>query len=541
MFKPQQPLANLRRMMASMTASLLTMTLALGPSVNPAFASSAKPVTKQTASATATPIQHLVVIFQENVSFDHYFGTYPTAMNPKGEPKFKAASKTPTVNGLTNALLNNNPNLNPANGAGASNPFRLDRSQAVTPDQNHDYTAEQQAFDAGLMDLFPAFASSGGNEVLGYFDGNTVTALWNYAQSFAMSDNSYSTTFGPSTPGVINLVSGQTNGVTATLNGTGDEVAGGSDGSLTVIGDPDPIGDACSNPSRNQVTMGSKNIGDLLSAAGVTWGSFMGGFDLTVVNPNGTTGCSRSSANAVDGVTTKDYIPHHSFFNYHSSTSNPSHTRPASIAEIGNAGQANHQYDLHDFFTAAAADNLPAVSFLKAQAYQDGHAGYSDPLDEQTFLTNTINFLETLPTWSSTAVVIMYDDSDGWYDHQIGPIFNTSTGPADALTGPNACGTAATALPGLNPANTHALGRCGYGPRQPLLVVSPWARQNFVDHSVTDQTSIIRFVEDNWLSGQRIGQGSFDALANSITQMFNFSKIRNDGTLFLNPSTGEKE
>jgi len=537
MFEQQQPFANLRRVLAS----LLTMTIALGPSVTPAFASSAKPATRQAASATATPIQHLVVIFQENVSFDHYFGTYPNALNPKGEPKFKAASKTPTVNGLTNALLNNNPNLNPANGAGASNPFRLDRSQAVTPDQNHDYTAEQQAFDAGLMDLFPAFASSGGNEVLGYFDGNTVTGLWNYAQSFAMSDNSYSATFGPSTPGVINLVSGQTNGVTATLNGTGDEVAGGSDGSLTVIGDPDPIGDACSNPSRNQVTMGSKNIGDLLSAAGVTWGSFMGGFDLTIVNPNGTTGCSRSSANAVDGVATKDYIPHHSFFNYHSSTSNLSHTRPASIAEIGNAGQANHQYDLRDFFTAAAAGNLPAVSFLKAQAFQDGHAGYSDPLDEQTFLVNTINFLETLPTWSSTAVVIMYDDSDGWYDHQIGPIVNTSTGPADALTGPNACGTAATALPGLNPANAHALGRCGYGPRQPLLVVSPWARQNFVDHSVTDQTSIIRFVEDNWLGGQRIGQGSFDGIANSITQMFNFGKIRHDGTLFLNPNTGEKE
>src|SRR5713226_8091376 len=257
--------------------------------------------------ATTTPIKHLVVIFQENVSFDHYFGTYPVATNPAGEPPFHAAPNTPAVNGLTSALLNFNPNLNPANGAGASNPFRLDRSQAVTADQNHEYTAEQQAFDAGLMDLFPLDASSGGNEVMGYFDGNTVTGLWNYAQFFAMSDNSYSTTFGPSTPGLMNLVSGQTNGVTATLNGTGDEVIGGSDGSLTVTGDPDPIGDVCSNPTRNQVTMGSKNIGDLLSAAGVTWGSFMGGFDLTVVNANGTTGCSRSSANAVNGVATKDY------------------------------------------------------------------------------------------------------------------------------------------------------------------------------------------------------------------------------------------
>src|SRR3981081_1920844 len=129
------------------------MTMALGPSVTPAFASSAKPVTKQAASATATPIQHLVVIFQENVSFDHYFGTYPNALNPKGEPKFKAASNTPTVNGLTIALLNNNPNLNPANGAGASNPFRLDRSQAVTPDQTHDSTTENRAVDDCLSGL----------------------------------------------------------------------------------------------------------------------------------------------------------------------------------------------------------------------------------------------------------------------------------------------------------------------------------------------------------------------------------------------------
>jgi len=523
--------------LARAIASLLALVIAIAPSASPAFAASKSAVTRQ--SATATPIQHLVVIFQENVSFDHYFGTYPNATNPTGEPKFKAAANTPVVNGLTSALLNFNPNLNPANSSAASNPFRLDRSQAVTPDQDHDYTAEQLAFDAGLMDLFPLNTSSGGNEVMGYYDGNTVTGLWNYAQFFAMSDNSYGTTFGPSTPGVLNLVSGQTNGVIATKNGTGDETTGGSDGSLTVIGDPDPIDDVCSNPTRNQVTMGSKNIGDLLSAAGVSWGGFMGGFDLTITNPNGTTGCHRSSAGLAG--TTADYIPHHAFFNYHTSTANAAHTRPASLSEIGHDGPANHQYDINDFYAAAAAGNLPAVSFLKAPAYQDGHAGYSDPLDEQTFLVNTINLLETLPSWSSTAVVILYDDSDGWYDHQMGPIVNTSNGADDALSGPGMCGNGALALPGLNPANLHALGRCGYGPRLPLLVVSPWARKNFVDHSVTDQSSIIRFVEDNWLGGQRIGQGSYDVLANSITQMFDFSKMRSKGVLFLNPSTGQKQ
>jgi phospholipase C len=286
MFEKLRGSAAPRKMLASLTA----LTIALGPSVAPAYAASDK------TAKTATPIQHLVVIFQENVSFDHYFGTYPNATNPAGEPPFHARPGTPTINGLTNALLNNNPNLNPANGTGATNPFRLDRSQAVTADQNHDYTAEQQSFDMGAMDLFPEFVGSAGPPPqgggilntnglnLGYFDGNTVTALWNYAQHFAISDNSYSTTFGPSTPGVINLVSGQTNGVTT---GTGGTVDGGN-GSLTVIGDPDPLGDLCSGSS--QVQLGGKNIGDLLNAAGISWGSFMGGFNLNKTNSNGTTG-----------------------------------------------------------------------------------------------------------------------------------------------------------------------------------------------------------------------------------------------------------
>ncbi|MGH9583700.1 MAG: alkaline phosphatase family protein, partial [Bryobacteraceae bacterium] len=92
--------------------------------------------------ATATPIRHLVIIFPENISFDHYFGMYPRAENPPNEPKFVAAPNTPAVNGLSSALLTRNPNAaNPENGQGAVNPFRLDRSQAATADQEHAYTA----------------------------------------------------------------------------------------------------------------------------------------------------------------------------------------------------------------------------------------------------------------------------------------------------------------------------------------------------------------------------------------------------------------
>jgi phospholipase C len=535
-------------------ALLLVATTALGSSVMPAFAASKPSKPSISFTPTATPIKHIVVIFNENVSFDHYFGTYPVAANPSGEPKFIAAPGTPTVNGLSGALLTANPNLNPANTTGASNPFRLDRSQAFTNDQDHSYTPEQAAFDNGLMDLFPLNTGTAGPPpsgtgvtqtnglVMGYFDGNTVTAMWNYAQNFAMSDNSHGSTFGPSTPGVVNLISGQTNGVINTLNGTGDEVSGGPDGSLTMIGDADPTGDACSSPSRAQGNMSSNSILDLLHAAGVSYGTFMGGFNLTITNSNGTSGCNRSTTSAVTGVTELDYTPHHSLSSYWPSIANPKHTRPQSLAEIGHDGPANHDYDTLDFYAAAAAGNLPAVSFLKAPSYQDAHPGYSDPLDEQTFVVDTINFLETLPTWSSTAVVIAYDDSDGWYDHVMGPIVNTSTGPADALTGPGTCGTAATSLPGVNgTANPHALGRCGYGPRLPLLVISPWAKRNFVDSTVTDQSSIIHFIEDNWLGGERIGQGSFDGVANSISQMFDFKNFRFDGYLFLDRGTGERK
>jgi phospholipase C len=517
-------------------------TLLAGMLLNPGVIGAA-PSPHGNGNNTATPIKHLVVIFQENVSFDHYFGTYPNAQNVSGEPPFYAAPGTPTVNGLSTALLTINGNsLNAGNAAGAANPFRLSHAQASTADQDHDYTPEQQAFDFGLMDLFPEFTGAGGTAnggtgtppvfnttglVMGYYDGNTVTAYWNYAQHFAMSDNSYDSNFGPSTPGAINLVSGQTNGVIDNMNGTGSVIDDGN-GGLTLNSDADPIGDVCSTTSGEVLTMGSKNIGDLLNDAGVSWGFFEGGFDLTKTNANGTTGCNRSTTSTVTSVNKKDYIPHHQPFQYYASTANPTHARPGSPAEIGFAGPANHQYDTNDFFAAVANGRLPAVSFVKAPGFQDGHAGYSDPLDEQTFVVSVINALQETPEWENTAVIIAYDDSDGWYDHQAAPIVNQSTTSADALTGPGACGNGATALPGIN-GNPHANGRCGYGPRLPFLVISPYARRNFVDHGVTDQSSIIRFVEDNWLGGTRIGDGSFDSVAGTITNMFDFEHRRGDG------------
>ena len=490
---------------------------------------------------TATPIKHLVVIYQENVSFDHYFATYPHAENLPGEPQFKARAGTPSVNGLSGTLLTHNPNT--------AQPFRFARAHAATCDQDHEYKAEQEAYNKGLADRFVQMTGTGdkgvsGNtpcsptDVLGYFDGNTVTALWNYAQYFSISDNFFATTFGPSSPGAINLVSGQTHGATGdcalappsyqckatpdslTMKWGVDVIAG------TLIGDAQPSYDECS--TRETVAMSGRNVGDLLSAKNVTWGFFQGGFKPTETK-DGRAKCGTKHTGS-DGQSKADYIAHHQPFQYYQSTSNPKHLPPTSVELIGyNEDQANHQYDLSDFWDAVQAGNLPAVTYLKAPAYQDGHAGYSDPLAEQRFLVETINRLQRLPQWKDMAIVVAYDDSDGWYDHVMPPIVRHSNTAEDALTGPGQCGDNSALM---------SPGRCGYGPRLPLLVISPWARENFVDHTLTDQSSILRFIEDNWRLG-RIGDGSADEAAGSLLDMFEFGKRRNV-QLMLDPETGRR-
>jgi phospholipase C len=514
--------------------------------------------------STATPIKHLVVIFNENVSFDHYFATYPKAANPPGEPAFIAVPDTPAVDNLVTAnLLTNNPNFtNKENGADAAEPFRLDRTQANNREQDHAYTAEQQAYNGGKADLFPKYTGKGTRggvgafgtkgQVMGYFDGNTVTAMWQYAQHFALSDNAYTDTYGPSTPGLLELVAGQTNGMKmiattkkpSTITAVSYYVDDGQ-GGLTMINDVDPGYDFCSAP-KDQAMMMGRNIGDLLNEAGISWGGFMGGFNLAVKNPNGTTGCKRKTHSAIVGADITDYIPHHNWFQYFASTANPQHLRPSSVGAIGYSFEqdgrsrdpANHEYGLNDFYAAVKAGNFPSVSYIKLPAYQDGHAGYSDPLDEQTGVVSLINFLEQQPGWKSTAIFIAWDDSDGWYDHAFAKVTSPSfDAQADQLDGSGKCG-AGTPPDGLGgkPVN----GRCGPGTRLPFLVISPWARANFVSHDRISLASVIRFVEDNWLKGRRLGGGSFDAAAGSVTGMFDFAAGGHNPAVFLDPATGGK-
>jgi phospholipase C len=610
-----------KRFTAIGASAALAAALAV-PGLSSAAGASGKPA----PSTTATPIKHVVVIFQENVSFDHYFGTYPNATNTSGQP-FDAHGHTPTVNGLANTpgqggtgtLLTNNPNKDAS--GNQVNPRRLDPANindVLTCDQDHDYNDEQKAFDGGAMDKFVTTVGTGSgtsptgqackaSDVMNYYDGNTVTGMWNYAQQYAMSDNFFGTTFGPSSPGAINLISGNTGGVGQMINGAatnGDTVPDGMGGN-SLVSDAQPYYDDCS--TRDAVSMTGQNIGDLLNAKGLSWGWFQGGFRpsttytqaLADINqtgqptstflpdefksffanaanrpPNssnqglcntvhpvgaaiGGTGGSTTVGTGTNWGNKDDYIPHHEPFDYYASTANPHHLPPSSVAAIGTDTQsyvkgvpqfdtANHQYDTSDFDSLVGAiahgflspDHLPAVSFLKAPGYQDGHASYSDPLDEQQFVTKEINALEATPDWSSTAVIVTYDDSDGFYDHVYSGVHNPSNtanvstppGPQDFLTGTGLCGTG-TPLAGQN-------GRCGYGPRLPFLVISPWAKHNYVGNTLTDFSSIDKFIEDNWnLPGI---SGSFDQIAGSINNLFDFNNHHgHNSALYLDPTTGQ--
>jgi phospholipase C len=541
-------LRNRKKLLAACAALLVLGAATIGISL-----SSASSPTAVALPAATTPIEHVVVIFPENISFDHYFGTYPDALNPPGEPEFHALPGTPAVNGLDNGLLTDNPN--------EDNPKRLGPAEALTCDQNHSYTPEQEAFDGGLMNEFVQKTTGSGCEeagavnsskygpkgiVMDYYDGNTVTALWNYAQHFSLNDNSYDDQFGPSSPGAVNLVSGDTEGAEA-HGGASTSVVNG-----VLQGDGEPYFDQCSNagdplgaeglPSGVTVSLSGKNIGNLMNEKNVTWGWFQGGFapsasENTAKEKRAVCGTSHKN---IGGATVTDYVQHHEPFQFYESTANPDHVAPSSLEEVGHSDPAgtkldeavNHQYDLSWFNKAVTEGNMPQVSFLKPPAYENGHAGNSDPLDEQRFLVEEINEIEQSKYWPNTAIVIDYDDSDGWYDHQLGPIVDPSNDTSDQLNGAGKCGTVTSEAP-------ERKDRCGVGPRLPLLVISPWARRNYVDGTFTEQSSITRFIEENWNLG-KIGGGSLDTTSGTLGNMFDFNTSeQRSPAILLNDETGE--
>lgn len=384
---------------------------------------------------TVSPIKHIVVIYQENRSFDHYFGTYPKA------PGFLALPGTPAVNGIPTGSFNLD-----TKGKKVA-PYLFGKTELVTPDPNHDYGAMIKSYNKGKMDKFfiqsEKHKKGSGRTAMGYYDYRTLAASWQYAQHFSLADNWFQPVFGPSTPGALYLIAAQS-------GNPGDE----------ITGDPLPAYGPTGGVKRVRTDgLKYKNIGDVLSQNKIDWAWYQGGY--------------RHGTDADD-----TYVAHHNPFQY--------------FDRYEQGAYKKHIKDYSELEKNIKAKTLPAVVYVKAGEGEDEHPGQSSPIWE-SFSVKTINLIMSSPYWKDTAIILTYDESGGYWDHVAPPQIEKSQRAPDGLE--------------------------GRGPRIPALVISPYAKKNYVSHVLYDTTSILKFIEWNW---KLPALNRRDAAANNLLDMFDF-------------------
>ncbi|QYR19615.1 hypothetical protein KZ483_17115 [Paenibacillus sp. sptzw28] len=327
------------------------------------------------STGTSSPIKHLVVIYQENRSYDNYFGTYPTA------PGFKALPGTPKAEGIPDGSYNLDENGNKVA------PFLFSNQELQTLDVDHGYDDMAKAVNGGKMDGFYLSSENhtkgSGRIAMGYYDYQAIPAYWQYAQHFSMADHWFQPVFGPSTPGALYLVSAQSGNAGNPIKGDPTPAFG-------------PLGGDIYGKRWEPLTY--NNIGDELSKKGVSWTWYQGGY---------------ASADA-------SYSSHHNPFQY--------------FVNFDKGVYKNNIKDYNDLQKDLDQHQLPDVTFVKGAYGDDEHPGLgnqSTPTAED-FSVQTINALMKSDYWKDTAIIITYDESGGYWDHVAPP--QIESGP-DGLQG----------------------------------------------------------------------------------------------------------
>lgn len=418
-------------------------------------------------AATRSPIKHTIILYQENISFDHYFGTFGHGAD--GIPAGVQLSHIGTT----------------GNTYGPYPPTALSgATQASTCDVDHGYADMIRMVDHGRMDGFlqfgndltvpqpstptscPTFESNPGGPALalGYYEGHRddpaspLQTYWDLARRYTLADHFFQGVYGPSTPGAEWLVAATNN----------------------TVHDPNPRGDVCNDYPPAIAPQDIPNLGVEATTAHVSWAWFQGGFGR----------CVPGSPSRTHG-----YSAHHDPFQYFTSTADLEH-RWAWDPRMDYPEANRHQRDLEVLYDALAGTpingrvvDLPAVSWLKAPTASDGHPGYSSPVRDDAFLADLVNRLQGSDYWKDTALIVAFDETGGWWDHvappDLGGQFATWVGDQPNLTG---CQYPGDGLP---------CGEAGLGPRMPVLVISPYARRAFLDHDLMDTASLVNWVEWN--------------------------------------------
>lgn len=463
-------------------------------------------------------VKYVFVLFQENRSFDSYYGSFPGARNLFSQPP----EQTP---GYTQPLLNTDGTYTTVS------PFRIGPQQyaADTDDVDHSQARMAAKMDinngVASMDRFalveemkytpaganpPLAAKQYGELTMAYEDCDTIPFLWNYASRFVLFDNIFQTTIGPSTPNAISMIAGQS-GLTQWVKhpetaynsaGIGEPVIGdadpfwGSPKGDTASGQPqNPRDSATATPQINQtyatlmLTMPGASLSGMVGAdrapqtdladvqndvaavaslarAPYPWGWYEEGYDREPTDPSGTP----------PGGTHASYVGHHNGPQYFGYIAN-------------NPQMSTSLHGLDDFFRDIGGGTLPGeggVFFVRGgfrniaglapadpdanvQANfqgDDDHPGYSDSELSEALVAREVNAIARSPYWPQSAIIITYDESEGDYDHVPPRILNYG--------------------PDGTPVRR--------GPRIPLTLISPYSRVHAVSHESGDHNAVIRFI-----------------------------------------------
>lgn len=470
------------------------------------------------ADEAVRQIDTVVVIYAENRGFDTLYGLFPGA---NGVPGVNPASRggyipqvdvdgaslpvlPPTWGGVT--APGQTKVVTQAQSANLPNrPFQIDGKDGLALDGNiitrdlvHRFYNNQMQINGGKNDLFATYSDAGGL-AMGYYDGSNM-AMWKLAHEYTLADNFYMGAFGGSflnhqylicacapeypnadkLPGKtgISKIDVDANGnfvrLTPAATSPKSTLEGAqkyaNDGTLTPADDkgmfyavntmqppyqPSNVAPAADDGSRLYADRGSastlppltqKNIGDMLSAKGVSWAWYAGAWDSTM---------NSARSDRKFGVPLPNFQFHHQPFNYYAEMDPVKHA----------AYRAEHLKDFDSsFLQDAAAGKLPAVSFYKPQGNLNQHAGYADVASGDAHIAEVVNQLRQSPQWQHMLIVVTYDENGGFWDHAAPP----------------------------------KMDKWGPGSRIPAIIISPYAKKGYVDSSLYDTSSILRFITRRW-------------------------------------------
>lgn len=465
-------------------------------------------------------IKHVFVLYQENRSFDHYFGTFPGAEGLFSHP----AARTPGFNQTFIGIDGRPRHLHP---------FRIGPAQYASDtadvDHSHDAIVAKMDIVKGkpLMDKYAEseerkhFSGKLPNEkavqlgelTMAYVDGDTIPFLWRWADRFVLCDHIFQTITGPSTPGNLTIIAAQT-GVSQWIEHPNLAAKGPFGAGVPVENDANPFWGSNKDKSAQKLpynpedlkyppqvnltfpslplTLAGRSLagiakddadpdgdlGDIRADVGfvsqkgrasVPWGWFEEGFDKEPTDVQSSDPLDAQGHHA-------SYVTHHNGPQYFGYLAN-------------NAQMSRNLHGLHDLFDALKNKTLPnqGVFYVKggylntmgmrpacpdARAQMeflgdDDHPGYSDAQISEAMLARTVNAIAGSPYWKDSAIIITWDDSEGDYDHVPPPV--------------------RTIGPDGKPVSD--------GPRVPMILISPYARTHSIFHGVGDQASVVKFVD----------------------------------------------